>query len=69
MKIESINKTTFGLRKLTTLRDLAKQKGIKIVPMESSGVKGYTEYLKNIIINIKKNASIAVESAKKIFIK
>ena len=69
MKVEPINKTTFGLRKLTTLHELGKQKGIKISPLESSSVNGYREYMKKAVENMKKNAARAIESAKKIFIK
>ena len=69
MKIDSINKTSFGLRKLTSLQDLAKQKGVKITPMESSGIKDYAEYIKKIANNMKRNAAKAIETAKKIFIK
>lgn len=69
MRVDSIQNINFGLRKLTSFQDLAKQRGAKITPLESNGVKNFTEYMKNAVTSIKKNANKAIESAKKIFIK
>ena len=67
--MNSIQNTNFGLRKLTSFKDLAKQRGAKITSMEAIGVRGYTNYIKNAVINMRKNANRAIETAKKIFIK
>lgn len=69
MRVSSIQNTSFGLRKLTSFQDLAKQRGAKIEHLESNGVKNYTNYIKNAVINMRKNANRAIETAKKIFIK
>ena len=44
MRVSSIQNTSFGLRKLTSFQDLAKQRGAKIEHLESNGVKIYTNY-------------------------
>ncbi|MBQ4114478.1 hypothetical protein IJD34_03650 [bacterium] len=69
MRVEQVNKTGFGLRKLVSFQDLAKQRGVNITPMKSNSHKEYLEYMRKVVINVKKNATRAIESAKKIFIK
>ena len=69
MRVDSIQNTNFGLRKLTSFKDLAKQREAKITSMEANGVRNYTNYIKKAVINMKKNASRAIETAKNIFIK
>ena len=69
MRVSSVSNTTFGLRKLTSFQDLAKQRGGKINRLDSRGMRGYVEYLKTAVINIKKNTARAIESAKKVFIR
>ena len=69
MRVDAVNNTTFGLRKLASFQDLAKQRNLNIIPMESEGVKNYIEYIKHMVIKIKRNEVKAIESAKKIFIK
>lgn len=69
MRIDTFSNTTFGLRKLTSFRDLAKQRNIRMTSLESNGLKDYIEYVKEVAINMKRNEAKAIESAKKIFIK
>ena len=69
MKIDIVNNTSFGLRKLTTLQDLAKQRRGKITPEVSTKAKDYAEYMRKVVLNAKTNAINAIESAKNIFIR
>ena len=69
MRVDSIQNTNFGLRKLTSFKDLAKQRGAKIASMEANGVRDYINYIKKAVINMRKNASRAIATAKNIFIK
>lgn len=69
MRINTISYTNFGLRKFNSFQDIARQRHVKPTVLESSDLKIYKEYMKNILINMKYNAARALESAKKVFIK
>ena len=69
MRVEKINSINFGLRKLTSFADLAKQKCVDIVPIESNDMIDMTNYIKMISRKVKWNFARAIESAKKVIIR